>query len=693
MVNSGSRRTGMVLNTPLLEQGRAADSIFVFLHCQRTGGSNFQRWLGTNFAKDAFYSPRTVDNYVRWHQINDVSILGGKRLVSGFSQFKEHELDRAVVFLANVRHPVYRIISLVNLARLKPDHFLHDLADKDLATFYREGRARKPHYFDNLQTLRLAGAYDADLAIENVRTKFAAVGTTDELAAMSQFLTDYYNWHAEPLKPFDGPPDEVRYAKRINPQLFEEISNDNAFDVKLYEFVRTHEAVIQSTGDGRTAVHQVEIGKGPPLPADAVSKASASGQSKTHSIPLSTVDGVDRIVFAISVPDVPEELKSCYFAEHVFDFEKGQSTDQVIMVGTGRIGVSDDLGANWRCIEPPDCQDIQFHNCFTTHSGRHIVQTRGWNRKKDIAPPGENHGKLFLFSPEWQLIGVAKAGDAEWHGSASIAEKNGIVMYADYHNNRTRHEETAAADETLRACGIWRSFNEGMTWEKVFEQSPFQIRHFHTLMADPFEPDVWWASSGDVAGECRIWKSPDNGSNWIDCTQELPDIDVPENRPDWKRAAHRLTDMAILEDTLIWGADDLMGTAREYLPELPLPQRSGARIYRTAKSAPLTIEEVGYVGQPVRSMIDVDEGWILTTEAKNRSSQNRASFYFLDKNLKSVIKLCDADNHVNRPTGLTSSKASRKMRNRVFFSYKQTSDLFGDSPRIARYEVTYVKDK
>lgn len=429
---------------------------------------------------------------------------------------------------------------------------------------------------------------------------------------------------------------------------------------------------------------------------DDVGDQVYSATPKTYSVPVFDIEGVDRIVLETSVPPIPTSLKNCEFAEHVFNAVDQESTDQVIVVGVGRIGVSNDLGQTWKRIELCGYESTRFYRCFTTQSGRHIVQALGWLGLNDTDSPEQRHGQLFVFSSDWNLIGLAKAGDARWHGSASIAEKNGTIMYADYFDNGAKYRSDFAASPSLqsrvRPCAIWRSMDDGLTWEKVFEQDPSMIRHFHTLIADPFEQNVWWASSGDLAPECRVWRSPDNGTSWIECTDPAPNIAAPQTFAAYKAAAHRYTDAVIQEDHIIWGADDLIGYENDYDPALPLSLRAGSRIYRSPKSTPLRLEEIAYVGQPVRSMTDVGKGWIITTEAKNKTSGYRSSVFFLNKTLDNLIKIYDVDNFRKRGTGFTFSMSSRKHRNGHFFSYKGYFDSFENSPQISAFKIKFEKD-
>jgi hypothetical protein len=430
------------------------------------------------------------------------------------------------------------------------------------------------------------------------------------------------------------------------------------------------------------------------LVCECKTEACYAGPQKTFSIPVK-LPGADRILFEMSVPPIPESLRYCDFAEHVIDPASGEPTDQVIILGQGKIGVSDDLGQTWLRVEPKGFETSLFTNSFTTHSGRHIVQSRGWQGLNDTEQPEAHHGQLFVFSPDWELLAITKAGEAHWHGSASISESGGTIIFAEYYDNLAKYDpkfKTSNLSSRVRPCAVWRSRDDGMTWEKIFEQDVSSIRHFHTVAADSFEKGVWWLSSGDRVGECHVWRSNDDGGTWTECTDPDPDIALPPSFLRKKEVAHRHTDVVVTADHLIWGADDLLGDERDYSQSVPLHHRAGSRIYRSQKTIPLRIEEMAYIGHPIRSMIDVGPGWIITAEGKSPSSGRRPSIYFVGKSFEQVIKICDTDNYRNRASGLTYSKASRKSKDGLFFSFKGHYDLFDNSPRIAQYAISFVKD-
>lgn len=420
-------------------------------------------------------------------------------------------------------------------------------------------------------------------------------------------------------------------------------------------------------------------------------EANAFGP-KTYSVPIHGLDGIERIEVGISVPPLPKSLKNCYFAEHVYDATAGESSEEIVVTDPGMIGYSTDLGSTWKSIELHDFKHIRFHSCFTTRSGRHLVQAIGWQGMNDTPEPESYHGQIFVFSNNWELVGISQAGCAQWHGSASISEKDGVIMFGEYHNNSAKYYadfDNSNLKHTVLPCKIWRSQDDGLTWECVLEKSPLEIRHFHTVVSDPFEPRTWYASSGDKPDECFVWKSDNNGESWIVCNDPDPKINVPAAFASRRVAAHRFTDLVIQSDRIFWGADDWMGDTGEYDARLPEAARTGSRIYSTTKTTPFALKEIGYVGPPVRTLTAVDHGWIVTTEAKGEISGRRATIFFLSNDFTRLSKLFDVDNFRNRDTALSFSRASRRARNGMLFMFREHYDAFDGGPRLLKLEMSF----
>jgi hypothetical protein len=108
--------------------------------------------------------------------------------------------------------------------------------------------------------------------------------------------------------------------------------------------------------------------------------------------------------------------------------------------------------------------------------------------------------------------------------------KDGCIFIGEYViNNDRRHP-----------ISIYRSLDSGKTFETIFTFNPGEVRHIHFIQWDPFD-ECLWLGTGDRNEECRLFKSTDNGNNWmlIGGGSQL-----------W-----RAVNVAFRSDALYWGTD------------------------------------------------------------------------------------------------------------------------------------------
>jgi SAM-dependent methyltransferase len=429
--------------------------------------------------------------------------------------------------------------------------------------------------------------------------------------------------------------------------------------------------------------------------SDAISENGTPALA--YSAPVRGNSDITTIRVELSVPTSEAQFLNFEFAEHVRDAKTRAATDTVIMTGTDALAISNDLGKTWRRMPLPRQDGTRLWNCFTTANGRHLVQTLGWQGPASGPPNPEKQGVILTLDAEGRLLGRANPSLANWHGTASIDEANGVLAFGDYHSNMERYardfeEKRAEYLKTLMPNALWRSTDGGETWVKALEFGPLEIRHFHTVQADPFQRQVWWASSGDTWWESRIWRSADNGATWTEWTNTDPNVRLYYNDFDsrYNRACQRFTDMAIEQGRMIWGSDDFLGPFDKYDSSIPRNKRAGSRLFCSSKLGPTAAPvEIGFVGMPIRKLIDVGPGWIVVTEAKYRAVGLKPQVFFLGRKNFDLTYLFDADNHVDAPTGFTFSKASTSTRNGVFFSHRAAMDVFPGGVRCLRWQVAF----
>ena len=86
--------------------------------------------------------------------------------------------------------------------------------------------------------------------------------------------------------------------------------------------------------------------------------------------------------------------------------------------------------------------------------------------------------------------------------SGICIDKNQNIYYGEYWLNPDRKE-----------VKIYKSMDDGITWQPVFTFKRGSIRHIHGLQYDPFTGWIWIAT-GDLDHECKIGFSEDEGLNF-----------------------------------------------------------------------------------------------------------------------------------------------------------------------------------
>lgn len=243
----------MFLNKAVIKRANDPNALFVFLHSQRTGGSNTQRWLRRLFGDDKVYSSQLVDDFVHWENLRDLAPLAGYRAFCGFSRYARPDAGgRPLVYISNVRHPFYRAVSIYGMSRHHTTHFLHPFAiAHSFEDFYRLGSAEKPGYFHNLACVRIGGAPDAEAAIETMRRDFALVASTNQLHEGTAALLGALGWDAKPMAAGGAPRDEINYRRWDESPVRDEIMANNEEDLKLFAFVTANDPPLDEFDEAR----------------------------------------------------------------------------------------------------------------------------------------------------------------------------------------------------------------------------------------------------------------------------------------------------------------------------------------------------------------------------------------------------------------------------------------------------------
>ena len=158
------------------------------------------------------------------------------------------------------------------------------------------------------------------------------------------------------------------------------------------------------------------------------------------------------------------------------------------------------------------------------------------------------------------------------------------------------------------------------------------------------------------------------------------------------QAAHRYTDLHITRDELFWGADDWLGGASGELEAL-LGRRTGARFFVSSKGERLDPRPVGWAGNPVRSITDVGEALIATTEAKRVTRIGSPQVFLISKTDFGLSTELFRPERLSRPgdSGFTYSREPAGRRATASsIPIASAKDVFDRPGGILRWELEFL---
>ena len=340
-------------------------------------------------------------------------------------------------------------------------------------------------------------------------------------------------------------------------------------------------------------------------------------------------------------------LYNLLFLEHVYSW-KNQSASSVVIAtraGSGDIYMSYDLGSHFYQVYESERE--RWKGCLTTASGRHLL----WDEKSS---------KIWMFDENWNLDKQIRTGNYGWLGNWGIAEYDQTIMYAEY----------AGDVDTLY---VWRSQDDGDHWQKVFSQrgrcaEMVDIRHFHTVQPDPYNPHHWYVSSGDGPEESKIWKSSDNGSHWTNVTD-------PDPEGTHLKKVHRFTAIYFDESFLYWGTDDEMD--------------GSAKFVRAKRAEPLQVEVINNLDNLVMSLISTPYGLLFISERKVTVAGKLLDFtILLSPDQVNVQELYRISDHNSLKTGFCYARSSIASNGDIFFSYFDGSLLFNKQQGMLKWNIS-----
>ncbi len=499
------------------------------------------------------------------------------------------------------------------------------------------------------------------------------------------------------------PPDANMPSVKVGRLWFVEAMRRAGFDADLLQVEDHASGLILDWFIGRkppreaTAKRLIPPKHAPAPPPQTLTTRQTTALSRTYSTAVDPAFGFSRISLTLTLPSLPEIARGTSFAEHAVDPDSGESTDTVIALNTGGILFSSDLGRSWEYRATPEIGDRRLRNAFTLADGHHLIQDTDplFASAKPDGPRFQT--EIFRFDRDWRFLDRVTAGGAHWHGTRSIDQRNGTIIYADYPYNAVSFlpDFEIRRAELERLCNVSRVFRSrdgGTSWETVLTKPWTEIRHFHTVAADPYETGVWWLSSGDRAIESRVWRSDDDGSTWTDVTDPSVDFPLQPRFERFRQSAFRFTDVVVMPDLLLWGTDDLLGHPDEFADphNLPLDQRIGARVFVTAKTLPLRPQPVAFVGNMARSIVDVGPCYFVLTESGKHPLYPRPRICILSKTPPYLsTEIGTIDHFGSGLTGFTYSRASRRAKDGRFFTFRGSNDVFSGGPRLLQWDIDF----
>jgi SAM-dependent methyltransferase len=389
--------------------------------------------------------------------------------------------------------------------------------------------------------------------------------------------------------------------------------------------------------------------------------------------------GFSEVRLVLDIPEMPSEGRRTSFAEHI------PGTGQVVAVGKGCVCTTSDLGRNWEFVRLAGMEDADFFNCLTLSNGNRLLQVKA--SVDATYRTADRQGSLMLYDAQWRLLSETQPARHHWHGPRAAAEAGSTIMFAEYPDNKQKYD--MALEHKVVQPGVFRSRDGGLNWEVVFQPPCGEIRHFHLLLPDPCVPRQWWLTSGDRANESRVWLSHDDGDSWREMTDPAPSLPQPKLQGAASQSVHRLTDLWLGPDRLIWGADDWLGGPNG-ADDLSVPEsaRVGARLFCSPRTAPLAVESLGWIGNPVRTITDLGEALLVTTEGKKKVLPE-PQIYLVSKNDPKLQAEIGTVEVPSDGSGFTYSRASALAVERTMFSFRGRRDLANHPTQVLRWSFDF----
>lgn len=140
----------------------------------------------------------------------------------------------------------------------------------------------------------------------------------------------------------------------------------------------------------------------------------------------------------------------------------------------------------------------------------------------------------YIISPNGKIVNTWSGykGNKPVHQGVCVTPE-GSIFFGEYVLNPNRDMEVK----------LYRSLDNGFTFEVVKTFEPGKIRHIHFVKWDEYEKCIWMGTGdyGKDNQECRLYRSADKGDSW-----EL----IGQGSQNW-----RAIGVCFTENSILWGTD------------------------------------------------------------------------------------------------------------------------------------------
>ncbi|WP_320005704.1 methyltransferase domain-containing protein [Maridesulfovibrio sp.] len=362
------------------------------------------------------------------------------------------------------------------------------------------------------------------------------------------------------------------------------------------------------------------------------------------------------------------------FLEHLYRPYCMQSGSTVILLkNANTLLVKDTKGFSREVEVDLDAPDEQIRTTLAITNGNHLVFTAVPKGKLGYA-----NKNLFIFSPSWQLLHKIAMPEMFFpYGTQSVGQSfTGTICFGEYAD----HAPTVA---------IWRSDDFGLSWSNQFELPSYgrgeesQVRHFHICQPDPYIHNRWYAMTGDVDNECRLFISEDDGINW---EQVKPNVILKDERLDEIKdnvlnRFLRTTSVVIKEDAIYFGTDQIF-------------RNQHVLFCRMEKQPPFNTEiSILETNQEVRSLIDLENKNFLAITQRTKPNKKADVLLINEEGYSSRFAGIDVDISGNRNHNpATSGYNSRAVLDGTAYTAVTQNRDFSPHVRALQWEIKERKN-